>query len=160
MNILLSRILTYLNGTLFHDFHYKICCFSHCSLISAAVSRLSLYTGRHVGVHNLFIEDDKYDQNRNHGENRCREQNRPVDRLRTGQRPECKLKRIFLRITECEQRPDIVVPSPLETEDRQNRYLRFTNREHDSHKDGSFISAIDPRRFHELCRYRDKELPH
>ena len=27
MNILLSRILTYLNGTLFHDFHYKICTF-------------------------------------------------------------------------------------------------------------------------------------
>ncbi len=27
MNILLSRILTYLNGTLFHDFHYKICIF-------------------------------------------------------------------------------------------------------------------------------------
>ena len=27
MNILLSRILTYLNGTLFHDYHYKICTF-------------------------------------------------------------------------------------------------------------------------------------
>lgn len=27
MNILLSRILTYLNGTLFHDSHYKICTF-------------------------------------------------------------------------------------------------------------------------------------
>lgn len=27
MNILLSRILTYLNGTLFHDFYYKICTF-------------------------------------------------------------------------------------------------------------------------------------
>ena len=27
MNILLSRILTYLNGTLFHDHHYKICTF-------------------------------------------------------------------------------------------------------------------------------------
>ena len=27
MNILLSRILTYLNGTLFHDYNYKICTF-------------------------------------------------------------------------------------------------------------------------------------
>lgn len=27
MNILLSRILTYLNGTLFHDYYYKICNF-------------------------------------------------------------------------------------------------------------------------------------
>lgn len=27
MNILLSRILTYLNGTLFHDYYYKICTF-------------------------------------------------------------------------------------------------------------------------------------
>ena len=27
MNILLSRILTYLNGTLFHDHYYKICTF-------------------------------------------------------------------------------------------------------------------------------------
>lgn len=27
MNILLSRILTYLNGTLFHDSHYKMCTF-------------------------------------------------------------------------------------------------------------------------------------
>lgn len=27
MNLLLSRILTYLNGTLFHDYYYKICTF-------------------------------------------------------------------------------------------------------------------------------------
>ena len=27
MDILLSRILTYLNGTLFHDHYYKICTF-------------------------------------------------------------------------------------------------------------------------------------
>lgn len=100
------------------------------------------------------MQDNEEDDDRQDGQNRCRQDRAPVHAGVADEVLDGNLDRVLLLVRQNQQRQDVVVPAPHEAEDRQRDGDVGAQRQHDVGEDLPLAGTVDTRGLDQRQRQR------